>query len=214
MIEVFIGAFIPLFVIIDPIGLTPIVMGMTMGLATGQVVRMVLKAGIVAAVILLIFGLFGDEVLNAFGIGLPAFRIAGGILLFITALEMLFSKRRPRQNKTAEKIEAELESRDISVFPLALPLIAGPGALTKIMLLTSREENGWLEVGIALLAMVCVIIITVVVLSASRFLNRIMGETLPDILTRVLGLVLASLAVQYVADGTLDILRPLFTSGA
>lgn len=212
MIEIFVGAFIPLFVIIDPLGLTPIVMGMTAGMQARRVIGMVVKAGIVAAVILTLFGLFGDEVLNAFGIGLPAFRIAGGILLFITALEMLFAQRRPRQNKTAEKIEAELDTKDISVFPLGIPLIAGPGALTKIMLLTSREEHGMVEIAIALVAMLCVIAITIVVLSASRFLNRLLGETLPDVLTRVLGLVLASLAVQYVADGTLDIIRPLFAT--
>ena len=134
MLEVFIPAFVALFVTIDPIGQVPIFVSLTSNLTRAEKFRTSLMAVLIAAVILLGFGFFGKALLGQLGITMPAFQIAGGILLFIIALEMLFSKRTQRTEDSAEEAQQTREGEDLAVFPLAIPLIAGPGAITSIMI--------------------------------------------------------------------------------
>ena len=144
--ELFLSAFITLFVVIDPPGCAPIYAGLTKGASSAQARSMALRATFIAAIILLIFALFGQELLSALHIELNSFRIAGGLMLFFIAFDMVFEKRTQRREDRAEKIVAQNshspEIEDVSVFPMAMPMLAGPGAIAAIMLLMNEAE-GW-----------------------------------------------------------------------
>ena len=145
MIELFISAFITLFVVIDPPGCAPIYAGLTKGASAAQARSMAIRACLIAAVILVVFALFGEDLLGALHIELDSFRIAGGIMLFVIALEMVFEKRTQRREDRAEKLmaqhDATPEVEDVSVFPMAMPMLAGPGAIAAIMLLTNEARG-------------------------------------------------------------------------
>ena len=147
MLELYVAAFATLFVLIDPIGVTPMFAALTAGASPKERVMIAIRGVGVAGALLVIFGLFGTNLLEALGISLPAFRVAGGLMLFLVAVEMLFQKRTERRENEADKAAA---IDDPSVFPLAMPLLAGPGALAAMMLLTSRAEGS--EVAAAYLA--------------------------------------------------------------
>ncbi len=132
MIELFVSAFVTFFVIIDPPGCAPIFASLTQGCPPAQRRMMALRSVLIAAGILLFFGLFGEDLLDALGISLAAFRIAGGIMLFLIALEMVFEKRTQRRESRANEVNATPEIEDISVFPMAIPMIAGPGSITPV----------------------------------------------------------------------------------
>src|SRR5687767_10650620 len=136
MIELFLSAFVTLFVVIDPPGCAPIYAGLTTGATAAQKRSMALKACLIAGVILLVFALFGEKLLAALHIELDAFRTAGGIMLFLIALDMVFEKRTQRREARAEKMRETPEVEDVSVFPMAMPMLAGPGPMASIMLLT------------------------------------------------------------------------------
>ncbi|MEM7507440.1 MAG: MarC family protein [Pseudomonadota bacterium] len=193
----FITAFATLFVMIDPIGLTPLFAALTAGASFRQRVIISLRAILVAAAILTLFGLAGDALLEAVGISLPAFRIAGGIMLFLLAIDMLFEKRTERREK---RTEAESHS-DPSVFPLATPLIAGPGAMAAMILLTSAHPGDGLAQAMAFLGMATVLAICFVVFLATGPIERAIGPTGIKVLTRLFGTLLGALAVQFVLDG-------------
>lgn len=199
MTEVFVTAFVTLFVIIDPIGLAPIFIALTRGMTQEERRRVGLRALILGFVILAVFGLFGDALLRAIGISIPAFRISGGLLLFLTALDMLFERRSDRRERKTEETPA-----DPSVFPLAMPLIAGPGALTTMILLGSRHSgSAGTLVGINLV-LVAVLVLTYVLFRASHLIERVLGHTGVVVLTRLFGILLAALSVQFVLDGLRD----------
>jgi len=198
--QLFISAFITLFVVIDPPGCAPIYAGLTKGATAAQARSMALRATMIAGVILLIFALFGQQLLGALHIELNSFRIAGGLMLFFIAFDMVFEKRTERREQRAEKIAATPEIEDVSVFPMAMPMLAGPGAIAAVMLLMNEAE-GWPEMIEVLAALVAVLAITAASLVAAGPLIRLLGDKVEAVITRLLGVLLAALAAQYVIDG-------------
>jgi len=201
LLDLAITAFVTFFVVLDPPGMGPIFVAITRGESRDHRRLMALRGSLIALIILLVFAFTGDFVLRGLGISIAAFRIAGGILLLLIAIDMLFARSTPlRRTTEAEEMEAE-HKRDISVFPLAIPLIAGPGALTSIVLLMGRAGDSFLLKGAVLAALLAVMAIMLAVLLAGDRMNRLLGETGSNVVGRVLGIILAALAVQYVIDG-------------
>lgn len=199
MNELFVSAFITLFVVIDPPGCAPIYAGLTKGASAAERRNMAIRASVIALAILLGFALFGEQLLGALHIQLDSFRIAGGFMLFWIAFEMVFEKRTQRREERAEKIAAS-EVEDVSVFPMAMPMLAGPGAIAAIMLLMNEADdlNDQLMV---LGALATVLVITMAALVAAGPLMRLFGDRVEAVVTRLLGVLLAALAAQYVIDG-------------
>ena len=193
-----ITAFVALFIVIDPIGLAPLFVALTLGMSPQKRRAIAVRSCLVAIGLLLIFSLFGEGILEFIGISMPAFRIAGGILLFITALDMLFERRQKRREDTAE--DEDNHDDDPSVFPLAIPLIAGPGSIATIILLVGQTEGaaGYFAVMGVLLA---IFALTFVMFLGSSTIERLLGKTGITVVTRLLGMLLAALAVQFVLDG-------------
>ena len=191
-------AFVALFVVIDPVGLAPIFVALTVGADPAHRRAVALRACLIGLCVLTLFGLVGEAVLEFVGISLPAFRIAGGILLFITALDMLFERRTKRRGE-------QQAAEDPSVFPLAIPLIAGPGAIAAMILLTSRAgaDAAWIAAVHGVMALV-VGLVLVLFLIAGR-IERLLGPTGIVVVTRLLGMLLAALSVQFVLDGLADV---------
>ncbi len=200
MLELFVSAFITLFVVIDPPGCAPIYAGLTKGATSAQARTMAIRATVIAGVILVIFALFGEALLGALHIELDSFRIAGGLMLFWIAFEMVFEKRTQRREERAEKVAATPEIEDVSVFPMAMPMLAGPGAIASVMLLTSGS-TGTAEAMVVLGALFTVLLITMVALIAAGPLMRLFGARVEAVITRLLGVLLAALAAQYIIDG-------------
>ena len=200
MEQLFISAFITLFVVIDPPGCAPIYAGLTKGATQAQRSIMAVRASLIAAAILLVFGLFGEDLLGALHIELNAFRIAGGLMLFWIAWEMVFEKRTQRREERAEKIAATPEVEDVSVFPMAMPMLAGPGAIAAIMLLMN-EAQGLEQSLVVFAALGAVLVLTMLALIAAGPLIRLLGDRVEAVITRLLGVLLAALAAQYVIDG-------------
>jgi multiple antibiotic resistance protein len=200
MIELFTSAFITLAVIIDPPGCAPIFAGLTKGTDAAHRRAMAIRSALVAWCILLFFALLGEPLLRTLGISLSAFRLAGGIMLFMIALDMVFERRTERREERARDIEGTPEADDISVFPMAIPMIAGPGSIASIMLLSARAD-GTGEQLVILGAMTAVILLTLLALLAAGPLMRLIGAKIEAMITRILGVILAALAVQFVLDG-------------
>jgi multiple antibiotic resistance protein len=189
-------AFATLFVVIDPPGLVPLFIALTQGMDTEHRRRLAIRACLIAAVLLTLFGLFGEALLGFIGISMPAFRIAGGLLLFLTALDMLFERR--TQRREGQHPEPH---HDPSVFPLATPLIAGPGAIASMILLMGQAGGDW-SLRLAVLGLLYgMILATFLFLLASAPLERLLGRTGTLVITRLLGMLLAALSVQFVIDG-------------
>lgn len=200
MLELFLSAFVTLFVVLDPPGCAPIYAGLTTGASSAQKRSMAVRACVIAGVILLVFALFGERLLGALHIELDSFRVAGGIMLFLIALDMVFEKRTQRREERAEKVRETPEVEDVSVFPMAMPMLAGPGAIASIMLL-SGSARGVEETLIVLAALVAVLVLTLLALLAASPLMRLVGARVEAVITRLLGVLLAALAAQYVFDG-------------
>jgi multiple antibiotic resistance protein len=204
-IEFLISALVTLFVVVDPVGLAPAFLGITEGLPPAARRQVGMRACLIAAVILAGVALIGDWLLRELGITLPAFRIAGGLLLFSIAFEMLFGVRIERQSRDAEQAVEE-HVRNIAAFPLAIPLMAGPGAITATVLLAGRTGGDLprLSLLLAVIAIVCAVCFAVY-LVADR-ISRILGITGNVVLSRLQGVLLAALAVQFVIDGVRAVL--------
>lgn len=200
MIELFVSAFVTFFVVIDPPGCAPIFASLTSGTTPAHRRMMALRSVLIASAILLFFGLLGEDLLRTLGISLAAFRIAGGIMLFLIALEMVFEKRQERRENRANEINASPEQEDISVFPMAIPMIAGPGSIASIMLLMARS-NGLEESLVVLAALAAILVLTALALLAAGPLMRVLGTKVEAMITRILGVILAALAAQFVIDG-------------
>ena len=198
-VEFFISALVTLVVVVDPIGLVPSYLAITHGLPESARRNVALRATLIAASILAGSALIGDWLLRALSIGLPAFRIAGGLLLFSIASEMVFGVRIERQSQQAEQAVEE-HVRNIAAFPLAIPLMAGPGAITATILLASREGH---STRLMMLLAVIVIVLTLcfVVFALAVRIAKWLGVTANVVASRLLGVLLAALAVQYVIDG-------------
>lgn len=204
MIQLFLSAFITLFVVIDPPGCAPIYAGLTKDASNVQSRSMAIRACVIAAFILVGFALFGEELLGALQIELDSFRIAGGFMLFWIAFEMVFEKRTQRREERAEKIAAQNEQtpevEDVSVFPMAMPMLAGPGAIAAIMLLMNNAQ-GTDQTLTVLAALGSVLLLTMLALIAAGPLIRLLGDRVEAVITRLLGVLLAALAAQYMIDG-------------
>ncbi|MFN4171376.1 MAG: MarC family protein [Pseudorhodobacter sp.] len=190
-----ITAFATLFVVIDPPGLIPLFIALTPGMSPAQRRSIGLRACVVAIAILTLFGLVGEAVLGFIGISMSAFRIAGGILLFLTALDMLFERRTQRREG-----QATINDHDPSVFPLAIPLIAGPGAIATMILLVG-QSGGWQGTLAVHLVMLAVVLMAFLLFLVAGPLERALGRTGTVVITRLLGMLLAALSVQFVIDG-------------
>ena len=188
-------AFVTLFVVIDPVGLAPLFVALTAGADARHRRAVGLRACVIGAGVLTLFGVFGEAVLGFAGISMPAFRIAGGVLLFLTALEMLFERRTKRRG------DQHPNADDPSVFPLAIPLIAGPGAIATMILLTTQGGGDVVRVAAVHGVMAAVILITFLLFLAAGSIERVLGPTGVNVVTRLLGMLLAALSVQFVLDG-------------
>jgi multiple antibiotic resistance protein len=199
-LDYLVAALVTLLVVVDPIGLTPSFLGVTAGLPPAARRSVAFRACLIAFVILTGAALAGDWLLRTLSISLPAFRIAGGLLLFSIASEMVFGVRIARQSETAGKAIEE-HVRDIAAFPLAIPLMAGPGAITATVLLAGRADGNMLRLAV-LIAIIAVVMSAclIVFLLASR-IERLLGVTGNTVLSRLLGVLLAAMAVQFVVDG-------------
>jgi multiple antibiotic resistance protein len=198
--ELFVSSLITFFVVIDPPGCAPIYAGLTAGASAAHTRAMAIRAVLVSAAILLVFALFGHDILDALGISLDSFRIAGGIMLFLIALEMVFEKRTQRREDRAQKIIDTPEVEDVSIFPMAMPMIAGPGSIASVMLLMS-QGHGISHTLVILAAMATILLLTLGALLLAGPLMRIMGQKIEAVITRLLGVLLAALAAQFVIDG-------------
>lgn len=199
----FVPAFVTLFVVIDPIGLGPMFMGLTAGLPESAKRRIGLEACIIAFFVLAGSALFADALLKSLGISLEAFRIAGGLLLFVIAFEMVFERRQQRKSHDATP---EGLSK-IAAFPLAVPLMAGPGAITACVLLAGRAHGSWLALGELIGVIALMLAICYAIYFTSGVLERAIGPRGLNVAGRLLGVLLAALAVQFVADGVMALTR-------
>jgi multiple antibiotic resistance protein len=200
MIDLFISAFVTFFVVIDPPGCAPIYASLTKGASAAQRRNMALRAAFIASLILLVFALFGEQLLGALHIELDSFRIAGGIMLFLIAIDMVFEKRTERREERAQKIIETPEIEDVSVFPMAMPMIAGPGSIASVMLLMSQNEG--LDRSLVVLgALASVLLLTLLALIAAGPIMRVLGAKAEAVITRLLGVLLGALAAQFVIDG-------------
>ena len=200
MIELFVSALITFFVVIDPPGCAPIYAGLTAGAPRAHARAMAARAVLVAGGILVVFALFGQDILRALGISLDGFRIAGGIMLFLIALDMVFEKRTQRREERAQKLLEADEVEDVSIFPMAMPMIAGPGSIASIMLLMSKG-HGVERTLVILAALASILAVTYFALLLAGPLMRVLGAKVEAVVTRLLGVLLAALAAQFVIDG-------------
>ena len=199
--ELFISAFAILFVIIDPPGCAPIFATLTQGTSRKHQNVMAFKSVFVGAVILFGFAYTGEFIFSKLGISLDALRIAGGIMLFIIGLNMVFEKRtEKRETRAEEALEDADTPEDISVFPMGIPMIAGPGTMASILLLKSKTETAAQELSI-LLALGAVLLVTLFSFLIAGPLLKLLGQSFTEVLTRVLGVLLATLAAQFIIDG-------------
>lgn len=200
-IDFLITSFVALFLIIDPVGLTPLFIALTRGMSAQARRKITIRAIGVSFLVLMLFALFGETVLGFVGISMPAFRVAGGILLFLTALDMLFQRRTKRREDQSED-----DADDPSVFPLAIPLIAGPGSITTIILIAGSTPG---PIGLASAGVVAVagLISVYIFFALADGLEKLLGKTGIDVITRLLGMLLAALSVQFVLEGFFAFLK-------
>jgi multiple antibiotic resistance protein len=201
------AALVTLLVTLDPVALAPIFVSLTRGMNASERRRVAVRASLIAFGILAFFGLGGEILLRLLGVGIPAFRISGGLLLFWIAFEMVFERRNERKQHTADIAITEDHIRNVAAFPLAIPLMAGPGAITAVILLAGRADGnvGYLTALLILIALG--ILSCLVVFSAADRVSRWLGVTGNVVLTRLLGVILAGLAVQFIIDGVLALIR-------
>ena len=194
-------AFATLLVTLDPPGLAPIFIGLTAGMSPSEKRQVALRGAIIAFCILAAFALGGAEVMKALGISMPAFRIAGGVMLFWIAFGMIFDLRPQRHETLAADAITIDHIRNVAAFPLAIPLMAGPGAITATILLASRAGPDWELLGALLAVIATTMAICYLAFVASERIAALLGSTGNIVLTRLLGVILAALAVQFVIDG-------------
>lgn len=201
MIDFLLATFVTFFVVVDPLGVAPIFMGLTAHDTAVERRRQARRATGIAALVLLCFAVGGEPLLGLLGIGLPAFRIAGGLLLLLLSIDMLMARHSGLRATTQPEEQEGERKADISVFPLAIPLIAGPGALTSVVLLMGAASGDYLRQGLVVAVLAVVLALMLVCLLAASTLMRVLGLTGINVVSRVLGLVVAALSVQFMIDG-------------
>jgi multiple antibiotic resistance protein len=198
-------AFATLLVTLDPPGLAPIFIGLTLGMSASERRQVALRGSIIAFAILAAFALGGAEVMKALGISMPAFRIAGGMMLFWIAFGMIFDLNPQRKQTVASDAITIDHIRNVAAFPLAIPLMAGPGAITATILLAGRAGVDWTLLAVLLSLVAATMALCYLVFLSSERVSRMLGATGNIVLTRLLGVILAALAVQFVIDGIVGI---------
>ena len=201
MIEIAINIFVVLFVVIDPLGVAPIFAALTHGANDEFKRQMAIKGTVVSAVILIPFIFVGHFLLNALGISVDAFRIAGGTFLFLLSIDMVFARQSGLRSTTESETEEAEHRADNSVFPLAIPLLSGPGAITTILLMASEYATRSEVIALVVVILLFVLIIAYLALIFAGHLVKLLGKTGTNVISRVLGILLAALAVQYILDG-------------
>jgi multiple antibiotic resistance protein len=194
------NAFVTILVTIDPPGLAPLFLAVTRGMTREQRTQVSIRASVIAFSIMTLFAVAGASILQMFGITLPAFRVAGGLLLFFIAFEMVFEKRQDRKEKISDVAITKDVIQNIAAFPLAIPLIAGPGAISATVLLSGSFHGPVAQLALVGIILACLLLTCLILIIAER-VDGILGQTGRSILTRLLGVILAALAVQFVADG-------------
>ena len=196
MLEIFLQYFVLYFVVIDPIGTTPLFLVVTKGLNAKDKNKVAFEGVLIATIVLLFFAFFGNYVLKYLGISFPAFTIAGGVILFLIALEMLFDIRSERKKRSIN------DKRDkISIFPIAMPLLAGPAAITSVILTISQAEGGYSLLIINIICLISVMFVSFVILRVFTKFQKFINENIINIFSRVIGIILAALSIQYILDG-------------
>jgi multiple antibiotic resistance protein len=196
MLEIFLQYFVLYFVVIDPIGTTPLFLVVTKGLNAKDKNKVAFEGVLIATIVLLFFAFFGNYVLKYLGISFPAFTIAGGVILFLIALEMLFDIRSERKKRSINN------KRDkISIFPIAIPLLAGPAAITSVILTISQAEGSYSLLIINIICLISVMFVSFVILRVFTKFQKFINEKIINIFSRVIGIILAALSIQYILDG-------------
>ena len=196
MTEIFIQTFFLYFIVIDPLGNTPLFLSITQNMDTNKKIRIALSATIIASTILLFFALLGSSLLSYLNISYPAFTIGGGIILLIIAIEMLFDKRQQRKEE-----DIDLNSDNISVFPLATPIIAGPAAITSVIVSVSDIGTNFTNQTAGMLSLVSVLFLTFVIFFLASKFSRLINKKIIGVISRVVAIILVGLSVQYILDG-------------
>lgn len=205
MVDLLVSGFATLFVILDPIGLVPLFLALTPGQDSKARREIAFRACAIAFAILAVFALTGLAILEALGISLGAFRLTGGLFLFAIGFELVFEKRKERRARSAERAISTDDEVDVAAFPLAIPLLAGPGAIAAVILLSGNLPTLAGKVGLLLLILVA-LLLSFACLAASHRLDRLLGATGRVVISRLLGVLLAALAVQFVADGAAELI--------
>ena len=198
MLEVFLQAFVLYFVVIDPIGNTPIFLSITQSQNEKEKYQTAIEATLIATIILIFFSIIGQFILSYLNISLESFRIAGGIILFLIAIEMLFNKRQERKEQILDQANEKL-----SVFPLAIPILAGPAAITSVIVIATKYQENLTLQSINLLGLVSVMIITLILFIILAKSDKFLNKNITNIISRVIAIILAALSIQYIVDGLL-----------
>ena len=196
MSEIFIQTFFLYFIVIDPLGNTPLFLSITQNMDTNKKIRIALSASIIASIILLFFALLGSSLLSYLNISYPAFTIGGGIILLIIAIEMLFDKRQQRKGE-----DLDLNSDNVSVFPLATPIIAGPAAITSVIVSVSDIGTNFTNQTVGMLSLVFVLFLTFVIFFIASKFSKLINKNIIGVISRVVAIILVGLSVQYILDG-------------
>lgn len=203
------AAFVTLMVVIDPVGIAPLFGTLTRSHPELERRQIALRAVLVAGGVLLFFALMGRPTLAFMGISLPAFRIAGGVLLLLLSIDMVMARQSGLRTTTPRENEEAGNREDPAVFPLGIPLIAGPGAMTSVVLLWSNAGGNWVIQGGILIELVLVLVSTLIAFRLADRMMKLLGVTGVNVVTRVLGILLAALSVQFMIDGGLQVWRAL-----
>ena len=196
MSEIFIQTFFLYFIVIDPLGNTPLFLSITQNMDTNKKIRIALSASIIASIILLFFALLGSSLLSYLNISYPAFTIGGGIILLIIAIEMLFDKRQQRKGE-----DLDLNSDNVSVFPLATPIIAGPAAITSVIVSVSDIGTNFTNQTVGKLSLVFVLFLTFIIFFIASKFSKLINKKIIGVISRVVAIILVGLSVQYILDG-------------
>jgi len=198
--ELLLHTFVTLFVVLDPIGIAPMFVALVHSNDEAYQKKMALRSTVIASIILVVFFFIGDGLLKLLGIGLPAFRISGGALLFLLSIDMIFARHSGLRSTTIREQQEAEHKDDISVFPLAFPLIAGPGALTTVLLMSTTHTTPAMVGGMLAILVIVLVLLLVSLLYAMK-ITGMFGETGTNVISRLFGLILAALAAQYIVDG-------------
>ena len=196
MLEIFIQTFFLYFIVIDPLGTSPLFLIVTQHMETKDKIKTALSATTIATLILLFFALLGSSLLSYLNISFPAFTIAGGIILFLISIEMLFDKRQQRKEN-----DLDYNSEKVSVFPLAIPLLAGPAGITSVIVSVSDIGNDFTSQVVGMLSLITVLLITFVIFFIVSKSSKIINKKIISVISRVIAIILAGLSVQYILDG-------------